>query len=329
MKQKNTWVLLLALAVIITVIILLVREPDKNTGREELSQPPPFAGLQLDQLAQVVVKTARADATLRRDGDHWVVEEFDDFPADLPALEAAILALQNLELGDVVSENREKRATFQVDQSGIEVQLRGPGGEGDLKAHFFLGKPGTDYRHIYFRLADSDNVHLVDQQLRGRFDRGARTWRNRRPFSFAPEEVTALRLAAGDNGEPLSLRKNDEGGWVIEGDEPLPADTAKVELVARSFAQLAADDFPEERAADLAVYGLDQPKWTYRADLLDGSTHTLLVGSVDQDENRLFAKRDDSPIVYILGKFRIRNLSKTVDEIRLEPADAPPPEGEE
>lgn len=322
MKQRNTLVLLLILAVIVTVLVLLVNPPEREE-REEDTEPGVFADLDLDRVSRVVVNTTRNNSTLRREGDRWVVEEFDDFPADLPALEEAITALQDLELGDVVSENREKQGTFQVDQSGIEVLFHGTG-EDELLAHFFLGKPGHDYRSIYFRQTDSDQVHLVAQQLRGRFDRGARTWRNRRPFSFTPEEVSALRLAAGENGDPLSLRMDDQGNWVVEGEEELAADTAKVELVARSFAQLAADDFPEEQETDLARYGLDEPLWTYSAELLDGSTRTLLVGKVDMDNNHYYAKRDDSPIIYILGKFRIRNLSKTVDQVRLEPAVGPP-----
>jgi len=327
MKQSNTWILLLVLAVIVVVLFLLVREPAPKPEEQD-APPSPFAGLELEQLSKIVVKTIQGESTLTRTGDDWLVAEYDDFPADRPALEEAILTLRTLKLGDVVSENREKQATFQVDESGVEVLIHGEGGESDLEAHFFLGKPGHDYRSIYFRLADSDKVHLVDQQLRGRFDRGARTWRNRRPFDFTTEDVTALRLADGERGDSLSLRKTDEGGWMIEGDEDRPADPAKVELVARSFAQLAADDFPEDRGADLAAYGLNEPKWSWSADLLDGSTATLHVGTVDKDENRVFARRDGSPIVYILGKFRIRNLSKTVDEIALEPA-AEPPAGEE
>ncbi len=226
MNQKKTWVLLLILAAVVAVLYLMVNPPEREPS-EETAEPGLFAGLDLDRISSVVVNTPRNSSTLRRDGDRWVVEEFDDFPADLLALEEAVTALKELELGDVVSENSEKQAIFQVDQSGVEVLLYGDNGDDDLLAHFFLGKPGHDYRSIYFRLADSDQVHLVDQQLRGRFDRGDRTWRNRRPFNFPPEEVSALRLPAGESGEQLSLKLDDQGNWVVEGTEPVPADKRK------------------------------------------------------------------------------------------------------
>jgi hypothetical protein len=323
MNQKNTWVLLLILAAVVTVLFLLVNPPRPGQD-EKTTEPGIFAHLDLEHISKVVVNTTRASSTLRREGQQWVVEEFDDFPADLPALEEAIEALRLLEPGGVVSSNTEKQATFQVDQSGIEVLLYGMNGDEDLLAHFFLGKPGHDYRSIYFRLADSDQVHEVDQQLRGRFDRGSRTWRNRRPFSFDLQEVNALQLPAGESGEQMSLKLDDQGNWIVAGEEEIPADKAKVELVIRSFAQLAADDFPEEQDLDLARYGLDDPLYIYTVGLLDGSTLSLLVGSVAVDENQYYVKRDDSPIIYILGKFRIRNLSKTLDEIRLKPAAEPP-----
>jgi hypothetical protein len=322
MKQKNTWVLLLVLTAVVVVLFLLVNLPEREES-EKTAPPTVLAAIDQERISRVVVTTPRGTSTLRREGDSWLVEEFNDFPADLAALEEAITALRELELGDIVSDNREKQATFQVDQSGVEVQLYGDGGESDPAVHFFLGKPGQDYRSIYFRLADSDQVHLVDQQLRGRFDRGSRTWRNRRPFSFDLEEVSGLQLPAGESGEPLNLKIDDQGSWIVDGEKPVPADKAKVELVARSFAQLSADDFPEESDPDLSRYGLDEPLYTYSADLLDGSTRTLLVGSVTVDDNNYYVKREDSPIIYILGKFRIRNLSKTLDEIRLEPAAAP------
>jgi len=167
MKQRNTLVLLLILAVIVTILVLVVNPPERKES-EEAAEPGLFADLDLDRLSRVVVNTTRKNSTLRREGERWVVEEYDDFPADLTALKEAITALREMDLGDVVSENREKQGTFQVDQSGIEVLLSGAG-EDELLAHFFLGKPGHDYRSIYFRQADSDQVYLVDQQLRGRF----------------------------------------------------------------------------------------------------------------------------------------------------------------
>ena len=57
------------------------------------------------------------------------------------------------------------------------------------------------------------------------------------------------------------------------------------------------------------------------------SVNTDAMGMREMQQ-RVFAKRDGSPIIYILGKFRIRNLSKTMDEIALEPA-AEIPAGEE
>lgn len=328
MKQINTLgltlVLLLVLAIIAVVLGVSVMWPQKFTGELETTEfQGVYRNLELDQITRVVVNRPSKSATLVRQTNGWVLEEYDNFPVDMPALEEAIRTLRQVEFGEVVSSNQEKQAALKVDQNGTEVQLFGQNGE-DVLAHFFLGKQGPDFSTIFFRQADSDQVYLVDQQLRGRFDRGGRTWRNRRPFSFTTEEVVALRLAAGESGDPLSLLLDGQDRWIIEGEEELPADKAKVELVARSFAQLAADDFPEEPEADLALFGLDEPRWTFSAELADGSTRTLMVGSVEQDENRVFAKRDDSPIIYILGKFRIRNLSKTADELRLEPAADPP-----
>lgn len=323
MKQTNTWLLLLILAAVVVVLILLVNPPQFDSGEEE-REPTPYAGLETGSASAVTVKTARGVSTLRREGDAWMVEEYDGFPADETALEEAFTALRELELGDVVSENTEKQAMLQVDGSGIEVVIAGE--SGDELAHFFLGKPGTDYRSIYYREEGSDQVYLVDQRLRGRFDRGARTWRNRRPFDFEIGEVSALHLAAGENGEAMTLRLDGEGNWVVDGGEPVPADKAKVELIVRSFTQLSADDFPEEQGENLSAYGLDEPEWTYTAELLDGSSRSLLVGGTTEDENRRYVKRGDSPIVYIMGGFRLRNLSKTLDEVRLNPEETAPPE---
>jgi len=323
MKQMNTGLLLLILAAIVVVLFLLVNPPQFGGGAEK-AVATPYAALERDAAATVTVKTLRGQSTLRRAGEDWVVEEFDDFPADETALEEAFTDLREMELGDVVSENVEKQADLQVDGSGIEVFIADEGG--DELAHFFLGKPGTDYRRIYYREDGSDQVYLVDQRLRGRFDRGARTWRNRRPFSFEIGEVSALHLAAGETGEELTLELDNEGNWVVVGEEPIPADKAKVELVARSFAQLSADEFPDEQNEDISAYGLDEPEWTYTARLLDGSERTLLVGGTTEDENRRYVKRGDSPIIYIMGGFRLRNLSKTLDEVRLDPEVTAPAE---
>jgi hypothetical protein len=72
----------------------------------------------------------------------------------------------------------------------------------------------------------------------------------------------------------------------------------------------------EERAEDLAVYGLDDPRATIRAELADGSTVVLQLGSEGPGGGASYVRREGDPAVYLVGNFSTAVFEFTLADFR-------------
>jgi len=98
--------------------------------------------------------------------------------------------------------------------------------------------------------------------------------------------------------------------WEMTKPAAYPVEQANVLAWLASFTSLTYDDIIEQNATNLADYGLDAPKQYYKFTLKDGSTKTLLVGSIMTVVDDAYVKWADSPIIYSVPNSSLQNIAK-------------------
>jgi hypothetical protein len=130
---------------------------------------------------------------------------------------------------------------------------------------------------------------------------------------FEVEKVQKMVLQSTDR--TLTLVKKD-GSWKIDVPYEVDVDQSKIEDIAYSFATMYAESVVEEKAADLAPYGLDKPLQLATAYLTDGTTRVYQLGNRTPTGNTYYLKPKDSQKVYAVWMNHGMNFSTTVTELR-------------
>jgi hypothetical protein len=104
--------------------------------------------------------------------------------------------------------------------------------------------------------------------------------------------------------------------WQITAPQPLPADQTSVANLASSLSELNSDRLVEDKAADLARYGLTDPKLQIAVNEKDNKSQKLLIGDETPTNNGYYAKLDGDPRVFTIATYTRTGLDKTANDLR-------------
>jgi len=308
MKIKQI-VILLGVFVVLFIIWLIF-------GRESLDKTEPSANLFTDfqstNVAKIELTKDGKTTVLNNDNGKWLVETSNNYLADEKFVEDILSKVSEFKTDDLISDKPEKQSLFEVDSSGIEAKFSDS--SGNLMAHFFVGKMGTDYRSGYVRKVDSNNVYIMDGNLQSMFGKESGEWRDKTIFEFTSGNVTKLTIASED--EKIILQLNVESNeWKLIEPEAANAKKDVVDGILNALSALKANNFAEKK--EMEEYGLDEPKSLVSADLNDGTSKTLLIGK--EESGNYYVKRADQETVFQVYKSTITNqLLKKVDDLKEE-----------
>jgi hypothetical protein len=240
----------------------------------------------------------------------------DNYPADSEGITELLSKVTEFKNTQRVSNNPEKQSEFEVDSTGVEAKLMDANDK--VLAHLFVGKTTPGFLSSYVRPANSNDVYVAKGYLQSVFNKGTRTWKDRTIFNFNKGIVTQLNIVSPE--ETVELRLNAEGAWQMLKPVTAAVKTTEVDTLLTTLSELDTDDFAEAKDT-LAEYGLDAPQSTISAVLNDGTTATLHIGN--EEEGKLYIKRDDKETVFRLFKSNVDRLMKKSDTLK---AEEPPAE---
>ncbi len=107
-----------------------------------------------------------------------------------------------------------------------------------------------------------------------------------------------------------------EGKWKIIQPKPLPADPDSVNSLVTSLSSVASDRLIEDKAPDLAQYGLNTPNEEVKIRRKDGKMQTLLIGNDTPTGSGTFAKVEGDPRVFTIASYVKSGLDKTSKDLR-------------
>ena len=303
MKIKQLLVLI-GVLVVLSLLVLILENPfgksEEQKKVEEATLLFPFFNKENVANIEIISAFGLTTTILVKQNDQWLVETMDNYPADQTAVKELLDKVAEMKTIQRASSNPEKQAVFQVDSSGVEAKLTDA--SDNLLAHLFAGKTTPEIFNSYVRAADSNDVYIVQGNLKLTLDKGYRSWRDRAIFSFLKEDVTHLTMRSEE--EDIELQIDAAGAWQLLKPMVSAADGTEVETITELMSSLETDDFAEPK--DLSEYGLDAPKMSVTATLKDGSARTLLIGV--EESGAYYVKREDKAQIFELNKRHVDKL---------------------
>jgi len=236
----------------------------------------------------------------------WVVSSKSGVDADQVAVNEMINKTEEITKGDLASTNPEKKASFEVDESGVEIKMY----SGDsLITDFFVGKAGADFNSTYVRLAEEDNVYLTKNYIRMYFDKS--DFRDLAILDFDKEKVAEIKI--DQQGKEIVILMKEGGAWKAEWYDQFKVDESKVTSLLSSLSKLTAKDVIVDK--NLSDTGLTKPETTLTVKMENEEEEILLVG---KKENEIYyVKRPFDDTIYTVAEYKIKDMQKGKDDFEL------------
>ncbi len=134
-------------------------------------------------------------------------------------------------------------------------------------------------------------------------------------LAIPEDQVAKIELAKKDAVRTV-VERGADGKWKIAAPKPLPADQDAVSSMTSTISSLNSDRLIEDKASDLAQYGLNAPSLAVTVIKKDGKTDKLLIGDDTPTGSGAFAKLENDPRVFTVASWNKSSLDKTTKDLR-------------
>ncbi|HVX96413.1 MAG TPA: DUF4340 domain-containing protein [Polyangia bacterium] len=307
--NRKTITAVAAFAILGFVALFALRQPEKGESAGDKQRP--ISKIDPNALDTVSITRGGVTSTLKREGGKVKVTAPVAAAADDTNVKAAFEALEKLELGNLVTENKAKQAEFEVDDAKAIHVVAKSEKAGQTLADLYVGKASGNGTMV--RLAGKDEVWQASGPLRSTFDKSAADWRDRSITTFPAADAEMITVKAKDGGVAI-LKKNGKGSngedqWQIVTSVPKfdKVDNAAANALVSAMSAFKANDFAE--GATPAQTGLDAPSSTVTVGLKGGKNVTVLVGG-KKAPDELYVKTGDAPQIYVVKNFNVDHVAK-------------------
>jgi hypothetical protein len=328
---------LLVITGILVVAVLVIILSEKLTNSSPSSKSTLFfPGMTEKDISSVVIKDSNGSVKIRRKGDIWVVStivaadstvspvgetktpassDAEEWAADSASIAAVLEKLTSMKKDELISENPEKQAIFEVDStSGVLVDVLDAGSK--LKGSFRIGKNGPDWSSNYVRMIGSNSVYMVKGSIKYSFFTDLKRWRDKSIVKFDKESASKISLKRKD-GTVLTVAKTDTA-WSITEPFESPAKKDQIDQLLNSLSRLNATDFETSTSGDSAL-GLLNPELSADIAFSNGSSKKVIFGTKDS-ANRYRVKAEGKDVVFLINEYEFSNINKDAASVKEEVA---------
>jgi len=143
-----------------------------------------------------------------------------------------------------------------------------------------------------------------------------------KPPTDAPPKILALtegditKIALKKRGAGETDLEKTNGKWQITEPKPYPADVDAASQLASSVANVSGDRVVEDKATDLAAYGLTSPSMEVDITGKGGKVSKLLIGDDTPTNGGSYAMLQGDPRLYTVASYVKTGVDKSVNDLR-------------
>ncbi|OGY43004.1 MAG: hypothetical protein A2Y67_03390 [Candidatus Buchananbacteria bacterium RBG_13_39_9] len=160
-KTKKFITLIIILIILVAVFIFWqnpLNHKTNNGNTEEISTA------NLDNAQKIEISKGDKTTILQKENDKWLVSSENNAEANLDYINKLIDALKEVKQGTIISQNKDKLATFELAE-GQYTKVKLSDSSNNILLELLVGKMGPAYTQSYVKKLNSDNVLLINQNL--------------------------------------------------------------------------------------------------------------------------------------------------------------------
>jgi len=301
---------------LLVVTLAVLKSPEKGTRTGET--PRPFPRLTAGEVDTLDVTKDGKTTTIKKEGSTYKVTAPMAYAADQDAAKLAFEAIDKLEFGSIVSDQKSKHGEFEVGDKSLRVVAKSSKAGDKALIDLRIGKVANS--NTFVRPEGKDEVWQALGTIRYQFDKDASGWRDKSITTFDQGDAQKLELTSKTGGtivleKPAKGDGGAEADWkVVQSSVPVePYDkSVATDMISALYSWKASDFADDAKPADT---GLDAPAVTVKVTLKGDKQQSVLIGK-KKGEDDYYVKKADSPQVFLVKKYGVERINKRPIDFR-------------
>ena len=334
MRGKSLFALLLVTAAALILAIFVGRGAGLPRNDPLAGTPVlPEVGKRIAQIGRLTLVHGESKTTLNRQGDNWVIEERDNYPADTDKVRQTILGLAELTYVEPKTKKADLYPRLEIDDAGKKggksTLITVTDEKGSLLGELITGKRRVDQLGggndgIYVRKPGDAQSWLA----RGTLELAGDTppWLAKKLLDIPAAQIKEIVLTAADGGaftikrdkpeEPLALADLPAGHKLKSADALDDPAGALASFELNDVRPVSGLDFPKD-AATARYTGFDGLTVTVTETQKDGTDWVRLAASGEGDAAAKAAELNAkfSPWVFSVATYKAKALTTKLTDL--------------
>lgn len=128
------------------------------------------------------------------------------------------------------------------------------------------------------------------------------------------DQIVKVEIAK-KGSEPIIVDRST-GAWKMTAPKPFAVDPEAVTAIVSTVASFGTDKLVDEKAADLAPFGLNDPSLVINVAVKNGKNRKILIGDETPTTGSFYAKLDGDPRVFTVYGYNKTSIDKTWKDLR-------------
>jgi len=277
----------------------------KNSSSEKFSvkNRKAFPNIIGDKIEKVQIHYSDKDIILEKRDGKFLVTSLENAPADNQSVTDILGDLTNLEIGELISTNKDKWPLFEVDNQAVNVKFTVAGKDYEI----WIGKYGPDFQSNYIRVGSEVQTYLIGKNIRNDFLKNE--LRDLTIVNLNTLEIEEIQLSYQN---ALIRVKKDGAGWKNENDSK-EVNNEKVNTFLSKLSPLKAGNLLSSKEAK----GTDfkNPYLTIKL-VSSKQQETELVFGGKNKEGDYFVHTNFNGATYTLSSGNLASFPKSIKDLQ-------------
>lgn len=300
MKSRNTILLLLVVLALGAYVFLF----EKNKPSTRVQRENQYTLTQFDESKITGMDITNGDSLiqLRKQNDQWVLISPIKDRANSASVTSILSQASDLGRSNVINKLAKNKVRDAQKEYGVlraKVRLKLLGEDAPPEIHF--GKDTAFEGKIYARLNGIDDISIIKSDLRNLLVKDASDFRDRHLTHFETSKVSTIKFKSPAGEISLGQTGDD---WNLEVPIKARAANGKVLDLISSVNNLTVADFITDEDANLAKYGLAEPRGSISFRARDSEEiETIEIGSpTEKDPEKIYLRVVGRPSIFVVPK---------------------------
>jgi hypothetical protein len=340
MNTKHLPLLAIILAVVIGIIIVANHLGNLRPSEKSLAFLPQFSE---SDCGMISVRDVKDAVFLVHKGKDWMVASrkpaentsplapadslrkantASEYPADSAMIQMALDKLKAMKKDDLISQNQQKQIELEVDTiQGTRVDVYNDKLVPVLS--FYIGKSSADWSSNFVRRSGSNDVYLVGGSVKSAFFTDKTRWKNKSIIKFDRTFAKGIEIVKRDSASillsltpPLPKDSAARPTWHIVSPVKDSAKSTEVDKILNAMSNFSASDFEEDTSISADSLGFTRPFLRVTVSMENGEQKTIIVGNQKGSEGKRWVRTPDKPVTFIIYKYNIENLDRSLNALR-------------